>query len=144
MTTNMGKEKEKKLSILEENPIIAEDELGSFAVEELTDKSRKDHQSIVKTLDNQDNGLCVLILGAISLIVAGLFLILSFKRKANKPAGIDPLSLQFWVFVICAVGGLTLLVFGLVKVLVNRNVRIAYKKEIAAIAKTKDQMADNK
>jgi hypothetical protein len=62
----------------------------------------------------------------------------------NKPAGIDVLSLQFWICIACAVGGVTLLTLGLVQVLTNLKYRIAYKKEIAAIAKLKDNMADKK
>ena len=136
--------KTQKLSIIEENPILLEEDLGSLSYDDLTEKSRKDHQSIVKTLDNQDNGLCLVVLGGIAIVVSILFFILSFKRKMNKPVGIDAASLQFWICIICVVGGVTLLTLGLVHVLTNLKYRIAYKKEIAAIAKLKDSMAEKK
>ena len=134
-------EKDNEEPVPEENE---EDKLVGLSYEELSELSRNDHQAIVKTLDNQDNALCLVVLGSISIVVAGLFFILSFRRKMNKPAGIDTLSLQFWIFVICAVGGAILLTLGLVRVVQNLKLRIAYKKEIAAIAKLKDQMADKK
>ena len=140
----MEEVKTQKLSVIQENPIISEEELGSLPYDELANKSRKDHQSIVKTLDNQDNGLCLVVLGGICLAVSVLFFILSFTRKMNKPAGIDVLSLQFWICIACAVGGVTLLTLGLVQVFTNLKYRIAYKKEISAIAKLKDNMADKK
>ena len=140
----MNQEKIEKLAILVENPILTEEELAGLSYDELGEKSRKDHQSIVRTLENQDNGLCLVVLGAISLVVAVLFFILSFKRKMNKPAGIDALSLQFWICITCAVGGATLLTLGLVHVLTNLKYRIAYKKEIAAIAQLKDMMVGKK
>lgn len=139
----MAKEKIEKISIINENPILVEEDLGLLSYDQLSDKSRKDHQSIVETLDNQDNALCLVVLGAISLVVAVLFFILSFKRVRNKPAGLDLASLQFWIFVVCLAGGIALLVIGLIKVFNNLKLRNAYKKEIAAIAKLKDQMADN-
>ena len=128
----MEEVKTQKLSVIQENPIISEEELGSLPYDELTNKSRK------------DNGLCLVVLGGICLAVSVLFFILSFTRKMNKPAGIDVLSLQFWICIACAVGGVTLLTLGLVQVLTNLKYRIAYKKEIAAIAKLKDNMADKK
>lgn len=119
-----------------------ESSLDGLTYDELGERSRKDHQEIVTTLDHQDNALCLVVLGAISIIVSILFLILSFRRKMNKPAGIDVLSLQFWIFIACAVGGAVLLIIGLAIVFKNLGIRIALKKEIAAIAKLKDQMAD--
>ena len=121
-----------------------ETSLVGQSYEELTERSRQDHQKIVKTLDNQDNALCLVVLGGISIVVAVLFFILSFRRKMNKPAGIDVLSLQFWICIICAVGGLVLLGFGLYHVIRNWKIRIALKQDIAAIALQKDKMAGKK
>lgn len=133
----------KYFQVKKENPILPQHELGLLAFDELTDKSKKDHQSIVETMDNRDNALCLVVLGGISLVVSVLFFILSFKRKFNKLAGIDTGSLQFYVCIICGIIGIYLLTIGLVFVIANRKYRIAYNKEIAAIAKLKDKMADN-
>ena len=130
--------------VMKDNPILDNHQLAALSYDELTEKSKKDHQSIVKTMDNRDNALCLVVLGGISLVVSVLFFILSFKRKFNKLAGIDTGSLQFYVCIICGAIGLVLLLAGIVFVYVNHLYRIAYNKEIAAIAKLKEQMADNK
>ena len=127
-----------------DNPILRQDELSRLSVDELSEKSRKDHQSIVSLMDKRDNYLCLLIIGAICLVVAVLFFILSFKRVRNKPAGIDIASLQFWIFVACTAAGNFLFAYGLVNTLIRLGMRTAYNEEIAAIAKIKDEMADNK
>lgn len=108
-----------------------------WSSEDLSKKSRDDHQEIVKELDKQDNALCLVVIGGICLVTALLFFILSFKRVKNKMAGIDPTSLQFFVFIGCTVAAAALLAVGITRTVKTVIRRKQLRQEIAIIAKTR-------
>ena len=76
-------------------------------------------------------------IGAICLVCAILFLILSFKRVMNKMGGIDPLSLQFFVCIACFVDAIVLLTIGLIRFFKAHNIRKQLRVEIDTVSKLK-------
>lgn len=97
------------------------------------------HQDDVKEYDKIQNGLCFSVLGSISIIVGLLFIVLSLQRRVNKIVGINFASLQFVICVVCLVLGVSLLVYGLIKIILAKIKRSKYKiviKELASL-KTK-------
>lgn len=114
-----------------------------WSEEDLSKKSRDDHQKIVQELDKQDNALCLVVIGGIVLVCAILFLILSFKRTKNKMGGIDPTSLQFFICVACFIAAAVLLAFGLYRTIKTVLRRKELRQDIANIAKTRNAMKSN-
>ena len=104
---------------------------------ELSQISRDDHQEDTRQYDKQQNALCLVMIGAICLVCAILFLILSFKRVMNKMGGIDPLSLQFFVCIACFVAAVVLLTIGLIRFFKAHNIRKQLRAEIDTVSKLK-------
>ena len=112
----------------------------SLSYDELTKISRDDHQEDVRQYDKQENALCLVVIGAIVLICAGLFFVLSFVRKKNKLTGIDPTTLPFFVSIACLVAAIVLLTLGLVRFFKAFAIRKALKVEIMEVTRLKTIM----
>ncbi|MBO6280599.1 MAG: hypothetical protein J6M95_03360 [Bacilli bacterium] len=112
----------------------------SLSYDELSQISRDDHQEDVRQYDKQQNALCLVVIGGITLVCGILFLILSFVRRRNVMTGIDPKSLPFFVFIGCAVAAVVLLTIGLIRFFKAHNVRKALKSEIITVTKLKSAM----
>ena len=113
---------------------------SSLSLDELTQISRDDHQEDVRQYDKQENALCLVIIGGIVLICGILFFVLSFVKRRNKFAGIDPTSLPFFVSMACLVAAAVLLAIGLVKFFKAFKVRKALEVEIMEVTKLKTQL----
>ena len=112
----------------------------SLSYDELSQISRDDHQEDVRQYDKQQNALCLVMIGGISLICGVLFLILSFVRRRNKMAGLDPTSLPFFVSLACFVAAAVLLTLGLIRFFKAHNVRKALEVEINEVTRLKTRM----
>ena len=112
--------------------------------DELTQISRDDHQEDVRQYDKQQNALCLVMIGGICLICGILFLILSFKRKMNRMAGLDVRSLPFFVSIACFVAAVALLTLGLLRFFKAHKIRKALEAEIMTVTRLKtDMMSKN-
>lgn len=112
----------------------------SLSYDELSQISRDDHQEDVRQYDKQQNALCLVMIGSITLICGILFLVLSFVRKRNKLAGLDVTSLPFFVSIACFVAAATLLTIGLIRFFKAHKVRKALEEEIIEVTKIKTRM----
>ena len=127
------------------NVIFDEVDYASLPYDELSQISRDDHQEDTRQYDNQQNALCLVMIGAICFVCSILFLILSFKRKMNKMAGIDPASLQFVVCIACFVAAAVLLTIGLVRFFKAHKIRKQLHEEILEVSLLKkDHMGSSK
>ena len=108
-------------------------------LEELSEKSKKAHQEDVKQYDKGQNALCFIVIGGILLVISLLFFILSFAKKANKVAGVNVNSLQFYVCVICGIISIGCLVYGIVKFVKSHLARKKLAQEINEINKMKKE-----
>ena len=116
----------------------------SLSLEELSQISRDDHQEDARQYDKQQNALCLVMIGGICLVCGILFLILSFKRKMNRMAGLDVRSLPFFVSIACFVAAITLLTIGLVRFFKAHRIRKALELEIMKVTRLKtDMMSKN-
>ena len=113
---------------------------SNLSYEELSQISRNDHQEDTRLYDRQQNSLCLVVLGGISLVMALLFFFLSFKREMNKMGGLDDKSLQFIVSIICFVLAGILLSLGLTLVIIAQVKRLRLKDEILAVSLLKKDM----
>ena len=113
---------------------------SSLSYDELTQISRDDHQEDVRQYDKQENALCLVVIGAITLICGALFFVLSFVRRKNKLVGIDPTTLPFFVSCACVLAAAVLLTLGLVRFFKAYAVRKALKSEIIEVTKLKSAM----
>jgi len=73
------------------------------------------HRSIQHNTDLRNNALCYIIIGFILLVVGSLFLLLSFKYNVIKQRVFSPLSLEFFVCIVCLVGSISCLIFGFLR-----------------------------
>ena len=112
----------------------------SLSLDELSQISRDDHQEDVRQYDKQQNALCLVMIGGICLVCAILFLILSFKRRMNKMAGLDVGSLPFFVSVACFIAAAALLIIGLIRFFKAHKIRKALEVEIMEVTKLKTAM----
>ena len=112
----------------------------SLSYDELTQISRDDHQEDVRQYDKQQNALCLVMIGGITLVCGVLFLILSFVRRRNTLAGLDYTSLPFFVSIACFTAAAVLLTIGLIRFFKAHNVRKALKNEIIVVTKLKTAM----
>ena len=101
--------------------------------EELSEISRNDHQEDTHQYDKQQNALCLVMIGAICLVCAILFFILSFKRVMNKAGTLDVFSLQFFVSIGCAIAAVVLLSIGLYRFFKAHFIRKQLKEEIMTV-----------
>ena len=108
--------------------------------DELTQISRDDHQEDVRQYDKQENALCLVIIGAITLICGALFFVLSFVRRKNKLVGIDPTTLPFFVSCACVLAAAVLLTLGLVRFFKAHKIRKGLKSEIIEVTRLKSAM----
>ena len=115
---------------------------SSLSYVELSQISRDDHQEDTRQYDKQQNGLVMI--GGICFICGALFFILSFRRKFNRMAGIDPASLQFIVCIACVIAAAILLSIGLTRFLKARKVRKDLEQEIITVTNLKKDMAEDK
>ena len=121
-----------------------ENKYESLSYDELSQISRDDHQEDARQYDKQQNALCLVVIGAICLICGALFIILSFKRKNNKMAGLDFTSLPFFVSIACFVAAAALLTIGLIRFFKAHNIRKALEVEIMEVTRLKTaMMAEN-
>ncbi len=121
---------------------VVKKDYKALSYEELSQISRDDHQEDTRQYDKQQNALCLVMIGAITLICGILFLILSFVRRYNQMAGIDTGSLQFIVSMVCFGAAVILLSIGLVRFFIAFGVRRQLKQEIIEVAVVKrDLMA---
>ena len=105
----------------------------TLSSEELSQISRDDHQEDTRQYDKQQNALCLVMIGAICLICAILFFILSFKRVMNKAGVLDITSLQFFVCIGCLIAAVVLLSIGLFRFFKAHLVRKHLKEEIMTV-----------
>ena len=119
---------------------VKENKYESLSYDELSQISRDDHQEDVRQYDKQQNALCLVVIGAITLICGALFIILSIKRKNNKMAGLDPTSLPFFVSLACFVAAAALLTIGLIRFFKAHSVRKALESEIMEVTRLKTKM----
>ena len=119
---------------------VKENKYESLSYDELSQISRDDHQEDVRQYDKQQNALCLVVIGAITLICGVLFIILSIKRKNNKMAGLDPTSLPFFVSLACFVAAAALLTIGLIRFFKAHSVRKALESEIMEVTRLKTKM----
>ena len=115
----------------------------SLSYDELSQISRDDHQEDVRQYDKQQNALCLVMIGAITLICGILFLILSFVRRRNVLVGLDATSLPFFVSIACFVAAASLLTIGLIRFFKAQSVRKALKNEIIEVTRLKTRMMEN-
>lgn len=94
--------------------------------------SKSLHKKDSEMYDREQNSLCFVVLGAISLIVSALFFILSFTRKRNIRR-FNPGSLQFVICVITLVLGLGLLGYGLYRLFNAMKIRSRCHRLINAL-----------
>ena len=123
---------------------VKENKYESLSYDELSQISRDDHQEDVRQYDKQQNALCLVVIGAITLICGALFIILSIKRKNNKMAGLDPTSLPFFVSLACFVAAAALLTIGLIRFFKAHSVRKALEAEIMEVTRLKTAMMTDK
>lgn len=123
---------------------VKENKYESLSYDELSQISRDDHQEDVRQYDKQQNALCLVVIGAITLICGVLFIILSIKRKNNKMAGLDPTSLPFFVSLACFVAAAALLTIGLIRFFKAHSVRKALEAEIMEVTRLKTAMMTDK
>ena len=116
---------------------VAQKDYSALSEAELSQISRDDHQEDTRQYDKQQNALCLVMIGAICLVCAILFLILSFKRVMNKMGGIDPSSLQFFVCIACFVAAVVLLSIGLFRFFKAHNIRKQLRVEIDTVSRLK-------
>ena len=116
---------------------VAQKDYSALSEAELSQISRNDHQEDTRQYDKQQNALCLVMIGAICLVCAILFLILSFKRVMNKMGGIDPSSLQFFVCIACFVAAIVLLSIGLIRFFKAHNIRKQLRVEIDTVSRLK-------
>lgn len=122
------------------NVIFDEIDYDSLSYDELSQISREDHQEDTHQYDNQQNALCLVMIGAICLVCGILFFILSFKRKALEPG-----SLQFVVSMACLAAAVTLLTIGLIRFFKAHKIRKSLHEEIIAVSNAKKEaMVDAK
>ena len=119
---------------------VKENKYESLSYDELSQISRDDHQEDVRQYDKQQNALCLVVIGVITLICGVLFIILSIKRKNNKMAGLDPTSLPFFVSLACFVAAAALLTIGLIRFFKAHSVRKALEAEIMEVTRLKTAM----
>lgn len=119
---------------------VKENKYESLSYDELSQISRDDHQEDVRQYDKQQNALCLVVIGAITLICGALFIILSIKRKNNKMAGLDPTSLPFFVSLACFAAAAALLTIGLIRFFKAHSVRKALESEIMEVTRLKTKM----
>ena len=116
---------------------------SNLSYEELSQISRNDHQEDTRQYDKQQNALCLVALGGISLVVAIIFFILSFKREMNQSGILDVSSLQFLISMVCLGGAVVLLGVGLYFFIKAAIKRTQLKREILAVSiLRKNQMAE--
>ena len=115
------------------NIIFDEVDFSTKSYDELSQISRDDHQEDTHQYDNQQNALCLVMIGAICFVCSILFLLLSFERKMNKMAGLQPASLQFVVCVACFVAAAALLTVGLTRFYKAHKIRKSLHEEIIAV-----------
>ncbi len=123
--------------------LLAKD-YSSLSYADLSQISRDDHQEDTRQYDKQQNALCLVMIGGICFICGALFFILSFRRKFNRMAGIDPTSLQFIVCIACVIAAAILLSIGLTRFLKARKVRKDLEQEIITVTNLKKDMAEDK
>ena len=116
---------------------------SSLSYDELSQISRDDHQEDTRQYDKQQNALCLVMIGGICFVCGALFFILSFQRRFNKMAGIDPLSLQFIVSMGCFLAAAILLAIGLSRFLKARRVRKELENEIMTVTNLKKDLFVN-
>ena len=115
------------------NIIFDEVDFSTKSYDELSQISRDDHQEDTHQYDNQQNALCLVMIGAICFVCSILFLLLSFERKMNQMAGLQPASLQFVVCIACFVAAATLLTIGLTRFYKAHKIRKSLHEEIIAV-----------
>lgn len=84
---------------------------------ERREKSQALHKESQKQYDKQQNALCFVVLGGISLIIGIIFIFLSFKREYNVLTGIDTGSIAFVICILMLSIGVISLAYGLTKFL---------------------------
>lgn len=122
------------------NKIIDLTSYVSLSYDELSQISRNDHQEDTHQYDKQQNSLCLVVLGAISLATAILFFILSFKREMNKSGILDIKSLQFIISMSLFGVAAVLLSIGLFIFIRAQVKRMQLKDEILAVSLLKKEM----
>ena len=112
----------------------------SLSYEQLSQISRDDHQEDVRQYDKQQNALCLVVIGFITLVCGVLFIIISITRRMNKITGIDVTSLPFIVSIACFIAAITLLTIGFVRFFVALRHRTVLRKEINRVNVVRSQM----
>lgn len=130
----VGKEEEKEVEVTIFND-------GTFykglSYEETRFYSKILHANDTKAYDKTQNGLCLIVLGGISLIVGILFIFLSLQRRTNVIIGINFLSIQFVVCIICLLIAIVLLSTGIPRVVGAYNRRKKYHTWIQKLGNAK-------
>lgn len=121
-------EKEEVVTIFDDGT-----DLMSLSSDEVRHYSKVLHANDTKAYDKIQNGLCLVVLGSISLIVGFLFIFLSLLRVRNTIIGINYASIQFVVCVLCLAIALVLLSVGIPRCIGAHNRRKKYETQIKVI-----------
>lgn len=105
--------------------------------DEIRAYSREAHNRDIAGYDKSQNALCFVVIGGILFVIGVLFVFLSLKKKFNKIVGIDPLSFQFAVCVICLAAGITCLTIGIISLIKALSKRKKAAQEIAYLTTLK-------
>lgn len=130
----VGKEEEKEVAVT-----IFDD--GAFekglSYDETRYYSKILHANDTKAYDKTQNGLCLIVLGSISLIVGILFIFLSMQRRMNVIIGINVASVQFVICIICLLIAVVLLSTGIPRFVGAHNRRKKYHTWIQKLGNAK-------
>ena len=105
--------------------------------DEIRAYSREAHNRDIAGYDKSQNALCFVVIGGILFVIGVLFVFLSLKKRFNKIVGIDPLSFQFAVCVICLAAGITCLSIGIISLINALSKRKKAAEEIAYLSTLK-------
>jgi uncharacterized membrane protein HdeD (DUF308 family) len=98
-------------------------------------RSQKLHQESQRQYDREQNALCFVVLGTISLIIGILFIFLAYRRENNVMTHIDVNSLAFVICVIALAVGMASLIYGLIKFFRALHERKRILREINTLSK---------
>ena len=111
--------------------------------EEAKKFSVKVHNDRTQLTEKWNNAMCFLVLGAIGLVIGGLFTVLSLEKKRNQYTGIRFASFEFVVAAIVLAAGAFAFIHGVVRVIKAKKGINRANREIALVSRlyTKEKSA---
>lgn len=101
---------------------------------EISTFSQAAHKRDTIGYDLSQNALCLDVIGAITLIIGALFIVLSLSKKRNVIQGINFASLQFVICACSLLAGLVLLTLGTIKLIKALRIRKEAKRDISYLS----------